>query len=214
MTNTLLELLITIEHVVEREFYLKQLAERLKLPEHIIREQWQAVQKKHAQSQLQSHRRKETSEEEKKTEQTPDEDDGLGEYLLQILLRHPLPKDLSIDSAWITEIGVRRILEHLHDWNKTHDSFSLAAFTAHLPDELQETVSTLYLNDFPVEDKLIDRELRVTITQLQQRWRRKRLTEISTEIGALEHKDELTAEEEKTYNSLQKELQSIMQSPA
>lgn len=209
VTNTLLELLLTIEHTVERAFYLKQLAERLQLPEHIIQEQWQAVQKKHTQSQLQQHRSTEKKESEEETEKS--EDDHLGEYLLQLLLRTPWPENMSIEPTWITELSVRRILEHLQAWQEKHETFDLAAFTAHLPDELQETVSTLYLNDFPVEEKLLNRELRVTVTQLQQRWRKKRLTEISAEIGQLEQKEELSSQEEQTYTELQKEMQKLIQ---
>jgi len=205
----LLELLLTIDHAVERAFYLKQLAERLQLPEHIIQEEWRAMQKKHTQSQLQKHRKPEAEKTDPATEEQ-ELADNLGVYLLQILLRYRLPSDLSIDPAVITQLSLKRIFEYLVKWWQTHEDFQLSAFTAHLPDELQEMVSTLYIKDFPVEDTLIDRELRVTITQLQQRWRKQRLTELSEQLGSLEAKESLTSTEELEFHTLQKELQTLM----
>ncbi|MCD8526856.1 toprim domain-containing protein [Candidatus Woesebacteria bacterium] len=208
VTNTMLELLLTIDHAVERAFYLKQLAEKLGIPESIIEEQWQATQKKHTQSQLQQHRQP-TPDSSEQAEEESGTSDTLGEYLLQILLRLPLPANTRLNPEWITELRLRRILEHLLEWQQDYKSFELAPFTAHLPDELQETVSTLYIADFPVEQKMMDRELRVTLTQLEQRWRKKRLAEISGALGQLENKDELTEAEEQEFLALQKELQRL-----
>ncbi len=209
VTNTLLELLLTIDHAVERAFYLKQLAERLQIPETIIEEQWEATQKKHTQSQLQQHRQSPSDPKDETEQEEESSSDTLGEYLLQILLRSPLPANMTLSAEWVTELRLRRILEHLLEWHSNHETFELATFTAHLPDELQETVSTLYIAEFPVEPKTIDRELRVTVTQLQQRWKKKRLSEISSEIGVLELKDELNEQEEQRFQKLQRELQHL-----
>lgn len=211
VTNTMLELISTVEHVVERSFYLKQLAGSLGLTESLLEEQWQQFRRHKEASQLNSHRKKVEQPENEGTSQI-ESDDSMSRYFLQLLIRYPKKLaqiDREVNDKWFAEPAQRRIIHEYREWMKTHDRFEVGEFSHHVPEELQDVLSTLYVEEAPVEDAGLEKELLLTLTQLEQRWKKLRLTELASELEVLEAKDELNEAEEKKYQTLQKELAAV-----
>lgn len=209
VTDTMFDVLLQIEHAVERTFYLKQLAERLQVTERIIEEQWEQRQKRQQASQLSQHRRTEEPE-----RPSPVVVDQLGRYYLQLLLRFPQrfeQKGGPTDPQCLQEPGLQRIFAQHDEWMKTREQFILKEFVPSLPAELQELISDLYLEELPIEDTLLNHELTVTATQLQQRWRKDQLDKLGKQLEKLEGKESLTTAEEEQYGELQRQLQVLTQ---
>ncbi len=208
VTNTLLKLLLTIEHAVERSFYLKQLAEKLHVPEAVLEEDWERMRRR-----AQSDRVIPTRSAEKPAAPPPDPD-RLGTYLWQLLLRADKPPATArlIASSWFADPAQQRLAEAYRQWWEDHDSFDLEKFARKLPAELQPVTSELYLADLLIEEKERERELLLVLSQIQDRINREHRQRIADDLAHLEQKETLTTDEQAAYEDLQREFMRMNQS--
>lgn len=223
ITNEMLTLLSTIDHAVERTFYLRQLAERLGVGEHVLQEQWETQQKQHTAQSLAPKRPVAKTDDDTKNAETPTSgqtEDSQGAYMVQLLVRQDpaqLPKDLTINPEWFALPIHRRIVAAYVEWPESHESWSLAMFSARLPDELKQELSQLYLTELTVESSLVAQEIALSATQLEQRWRRQELEKVGARLSELEtlfesSESEPTAEQEAEYSTLQERLKNLTKS--
>lgn len=209
-TNTMLGLLNKVEHVVERSFYIKQLADRFGVGESILEEQWQQFRRQAELSTVGRARQPSTVSAEK-----PEVTDTLGRYFLQLILRYPelTPQANNAQNAWFHEPALQRMWEHWSTWWSTSKEASrtVTDWNKTVPAELREIVSDLYVSEFAVETlDEASREVNVTLTQLQQRYRKHRLSELQKEMEQLQRNDTLNSEQQETYRTLANELKTLL----
>lgn len=213
ITNEMLTLLSSIDHAVERTFYLRQLAERLGVGEHVLQEQWQTQQKQQTAQALSP--RRAPQDEETNNSTVEESDDSLGAYVVQLLIRQnpaKLATNFALQSEWFPVPVHRGIVEAYQAWPPQHEQWDLKTFSATLPDELKQELSQLYLSELTIEDHLVAHELAVSVTQLEQRWRRQELEKVGQRLSELEQQmesGELSGAQEAEYQSLQTKLQSL-----
>jgi DNA primase len=212
-TNIMLGLLNKVEHIVERSFYLRQLAERLHVSESVLEEQWQQFQR---QAQLSTIGRARQPDTETSTQEQPEAQDSTGRYFLQLVLQFPeaAPQVMTqVQAEWFLETSLQRLWTHWHTWynNSAPAHRDVQHWSRTVPAELQEVLSDVYLAEVPIsETDTASRELAVTTTQLQQRYKKSRLHELEQKLSALQRKDALTDGETLIVKELEQELQKLL----
>lgn len=210
LTNVMLRLLLTIDHAVERTFYLKQLAEKLDVAVSVLEEQLETMKKKRqVKRELPAH-----ALEAAKEHPGTNGDDKLGQYILQLLLRLEEPSAEirhSLTPELFAEPGHQRLMEAYVTWWQEHDAFLLKSFAAHLPAELQGLATNLYLAELPLEENQLTSELAVAVTQLRQRSRKVHLEKTADDYEKLSQKPDPTPEDEQELARLAAELRRLTQ---
>lgn len=208
VTNTLLKLLLTIEHAVERSFYLKQLAEKLRVPEAALEEDWERLRRRAETDRLVPARKSEAPSE------PAQEADRIGAYLWQLLLRveNPPAAAKTLSPAWFGETTYQRLAQAYREWWEKNESFDLEKFARTLPEELRPAASELYLAELMIEENEWERELLMALSQVQERANREHRQRIADDLARLEKKDQLTPEEQAAYEDLQREFLQMNQS--
>ena len=202
VTDTLLSLLLTIDHAVERSFYLKQLAEKLNISPQTLEEQWATLRRKaEAQRTIKS-----TRDSESKTPEKKQATDTSGNYFWQLALRiKRIPKEIqALDASLFEEPAHQRLAQLYKKTLAQGAEFSLEEFSRNLPAELKELVTTLYIAEIPGEESEWERELILVYAQLQQRHNREKRQQIADDLAKLEAKKSLTTAEQAEYEQLQK----------
>lgn len=209
VTNILLRLLLTIEHAVERAFYLKQLAERLGVSLPVLEEQFEALKKSREIKKDLPSKALEAAKEFPPTEG----EDKLGQYVLQILLRLEQPnaslRDL-LSPADFREPGHQRLFSMYQEWWKEHDAFLLKSFAARLPPELQGLATNLYLEDLPLQENQLETELKLAVTRLKHFSIEKQRQKIADDLDLLAQKETRTPDEENEIKRLEAELRRLI----
>lgn len=214
-TNIMLGLLTKVEHIVERSFYLKQLSERLHVGESILEEQWQHFQRQAQMSTLGRARQPEKTQEPGENDQ-PEAQDTTGRYFFQLVLQFPDAAEKVtqlVQSNWFQETSLQRLWENWTAWYAKTDpkNRDLKHWGRNVPAELQEVLSDIYLADIPLGDsETASRELSITATQIQQRYRKSRLQEVEQKLTQLQRKEALSEQEATELHKLEQELLALL----
>ncbi len=220
VTNSLLQLLLRVEHAVERSFYLRQLAERLDVSEGILEEQWSSLQQR---SQKQALGGGGTLQREESNEPPPPaETDVTEEFFVQLLLNMEQPPQnvrTKISSEMFSDRGLRRLIEAYQNWWQEHDRFLLKSFSARLPAELQGRASDLYLRELLIDGNEYEENLQKTFLVLEERWLKNRREKLSleydtvlnelTQLSEAAEKSPLTPEQQQRVQELETQKNTI-----
>jgi DNA primase len=168
VTDNLLRLLLSVEHAVERSFYLRQLAERMDVSEGILEEQWTTLQQQRAKKQALPAQKQ--TEEEKPA--APEADDPQERYFTQLLLNTEQPPEQLLQNLTpelFSDAGLARLIGAYKEWWSNHDTFLLKSFSARLPAELQGLTTDLYLEQLLLTADQFPAELRSAFARLRER---------------------------------------------
>jgi DNA primase len=208
VVNTLFSLLTYIENAVERNFYLKQLSQRTGIGENILLEQWQNWQK----HQQLSPSRATAKNDQPAVSTQPEIVDKLGTYVLHIILLteklDQRSRDL-IQPKLFTELAHQRITAALQKYWTQHTTFVLRDFMSTLPTELRDTITTLYTLDVPLEQVDLGRELALSLSQLDQRYRQQQRRQVADDLAQWEKKLGTDPQADAEYARLQKEFTEL-----
>lgn len=200
VADELLALIFTIDHPVERNFYLQKLSEKLDLPTHVLEEQLERLQKK---QEITIGKRPQPKNEDMAN--TPA--DPLEEAVWQLAWQHPDPNatvkelvQLSFQSPLLAKLHAQ-LQQYLQD----HQQFTMAEFARSVPGELSDIVTRLYVVENQYSEDQVERVWRDTLTQLQVRQFRTRLQAISQQLAEFDKHDELTPAQMTEQQTLLKE---------
>lgn len=202
-TDELLQLVMKIDHPVERSFYLKTLSEQLKLGLNVLEEQLERLRR---QTHLPRATAAAQAQEEQAAPLSHDEVSSQEAYIWQLALRTEKLEFLKqLAPELFASTLYTRLAEQLAAYLKKHSSFSLKQFSAQLPAELQAALTQLYLEELPIEENKIESEFSVAVRKLQEQRAKKRRTTLSQQIAALERAGK---EDTPEYQALLKKFSS------
>lgn len=190
-TDELLQLLLKIDHPVERSFYLRTLSESLSLGENVLEEQLDRLRK-------QAHlpRPAQSSEEEVKPALSHDEVHSQEAYMWQLALqKETKPFLVQLTPALFTGTLYQRLAKELEAYFSHHEGFSLKQFSQQLPAELQSAVTQLYLEELPIESEKLDEEFDNALRALQALRKKQRREQLSQRMAQLEREGKEESEE-------------------
>lgn len=200
--NGLAPIIGNIEHAVEKEFYLKQLASLLKVSVDVVRSDIQKFK----------HRGEKPTGEVEKKDQSPiykpkTRRESLEEFGLFLLMRATEESDASTKnwSKMIAELSsytwsnnlVKNIYLQLTDFSKM--GTDLTAFTSKLPADISQLAADIYLHpkySQNLADLDISTEWQHLQTELKKIVLQEEITVLTTRLDELDTQDEKTAEQE------------------
>ena len=214
ITTQLLQLLSLIDNVIERSFYLKQLSERLDVAEHLLEEQLALQQRRKELGQNvqgRPERRPRTAQEES-TSDASAKTDPMTAFVWKLVLRLESLSDTTLEGLkpeLFSEPLYQRLAQALYAWTKKNQSWDVGKFVRSLPAELQAPAQELALQPIELAETEWTRELDLSLTQLQQRWIRRRRQQIADDLTRLEKKESLDSIEQNEYEQLQREFVNL-----
>lgn len=188
-TDELLQLLLKIDHPVERSFYLKALSESLNLGTSVLEEQLERLRRK-------SHLPRPAASELEEQPLPKDEVHSQEAYVWQLALQKE-EKDVlqQLDPRLFRSTLYRRLSEALQEYMNKREKFSLKEFSQQLPAELQTAITQLYLEELPIEDSKLEAEFATALQSLQALRKKERREELSQRMAQLEREGKEDSEE-------------------
>ncbi len=225
-TNEMLTLLLKVEHVVERSFYLRQLSERFHVSESVLEQQWQQFQRQAELTALGRARKPspDSTAQENEAKETTSPDQS-GRYFFQLVLQFPeeftklqASGATAVQPTWLQEMSLQRLWEDWSNWWQQHQKQADSTQTGEVkqwarrvPAELQDILSEVFLANLPITTPTdAARELAVATTQLQQRYRKHRLQEIEQQLSVLQRKESQSETEQAEQGALEQELLTLI----
>ncbi|HEX7017432.1 MAG TPA: DNA primase, partial [Patescibacteria group bacterium] len=196
--------IVGIEHAVERDFYIKKLAESLEVREAAIREDLNKIQQKV----LRIADKNPAPPTEENDQHKESRQENLERYLLFLWLHDPelfgqrTPQ--LAEFSWQTP-GIRQLIEAL----RASSLDQLQVVAKSLPDDLQSLLFDIYSEpEYVALAETIDFEAEWNHTwkELQSFQAKQRITAITEELDRLDGKPELTPAEEQRQQELLKEI--------
>jgi DNA primase len=189
-TDELLQLLLKIDHPVERSFYLRTLSESLNLGENVLEEQLDRLRR-------QSHLPRPTvSEPEEKPVLSHDEVHSQEAYMWQLALqKETKPFLIQLTPNLFVGTLYQRLAQELETYFQKHEAFSLKEFSQQLPAELQSAITQLYLEDLPIESEKLDEEFSNALQSLKTLRKKQRREKLSKLMAQLEREGKEDSEE-------------------
>lgn len=202
--NELAPIVAGIDHLVEKEFYLQKISEKLNVKLSLIKEDIERVaQKKSAPV-------KPAKKDEIKSDQVKKHQQVLEEYLLFLLFKlepemfeQEVKKVLSLNYQ---TPGISNIIESLAS---KLNNFNLEKFSKNLADDLKEILMECLLNPVFIkntENIDLKKEWHKILLQVKHNIVHSEIEKINLELQALDNKNERSAEEEKRVNDLLEEI--------
>lgn len=212
IADEMLELVLRIQHPIERNFYLKKLAEALNQSQHVLEEQLQRLQQK---QQVRGLRPVSRSVDNGSESSAPplDQTDKLGFYLWQLALQsgQPTVRLKQLAQLHSESTLLQRLHQHLNKFFEKNEQFEIKQFARILPAELQEVLPQLYLQQLPLAEEHLQQEWEKTWQSAQARSLKNQQNKITKQLQELETKNKLTDQEKKTYEELQNHFTNLTQ---
>ncbi|MBI2009810.1 MAG: DNA primase, partial [Candidatus Chisholmbacteria bacterium] len=192
-------ILARISNQVEQAHYMGKVAKVLGVAEEVVAREVARVGVELGQKEV-----VEKGEKEREERQVMDE------YVLGLLFRkgrRMFAAARELDEKWFLAPAVRRVVEFLSNsaserfWQK--GKFDIGGFVESLPAELREVVERVWLLGEGEDKETTEREWGRTVAELERRFWRRRLNELSGRIETLEQRKKLTAAEDKKLSRLQ-----------
>jgi len=187
--DELLQLLMKIDHPVERSFYMKALSEHLNLGVNVLEEQLERLRR-------QSHLPRAAVETVEEPALSQDEAHSQEAYLWQLALQQ---EDISLlrqlDPDLFGSTLFQRLSKELANFLMSKTSFSLKAFSQQLPPELQAVLTQLYLEELPIEANKVAGEFGTAHKKLQETQKKLQRDRLSQRIAQLEREGKEESDE-------------------
>lgn len=210
VADELLSLILKVEHPVERNFYLQKLGEKLDLPAHVMEEQLQRLEKQQT-LKLAKRSRPNTDETEVPLEKATDQ---LEISVWQISWQHPNVTAAmhKVSSLPFQDELLRKLQALVKNYLTKNETFELAKFVKHVPAEMQDLLTKLYVIEETYDEKDIAKIWQEVVARLEKRSLQSRREEINRQLSELDKFDTLTPDQESQRQQLLHEFMQLTSS--
>jgi DNA primase len=204
ITNELAPILANINHVVERDHYVKKLANLLSVTENVLETE---ISKAEIVGDESSNQTKEPEAMGRK--------ERIERYLVSLFLQ--MDKDYKknldlVDSDWITHEGIGELWQNFTQKVGSKKDKKIKDMVASLPKEKQRLVESLFTVEaieFKGDQDRLNKAFLRGVDELKNLYKKEKMEALSEKIGLLEGKEKLTLAQEKQLTKLQNDFSQI-----